>query len=422
MIDAPRSGSAGATTSDDVNGKDGTVEATRPVGSAYNRQASSRSGRRPTPYPDMNPDPRSLRKLVRHTANGATQSSEEGDVFEPLPASRKYFSRLADRKAPRNAEGVRIAAPKPPPQEHPYGLTSPLDARPSAEMMDSLAARIAADATQPLGDADIAASPPPSSPPTPPPRSPLRTTSSGRVRDRILSSAERRQSSTVTFAPGTNEAGPSNKKKKSRFDSTQSESAYYVPGGRKLSSDVSGSPGPAGSASDGSENVSGGSQKSTRSNPGQAALDVLRLITIPSTQRSPVSLGRSSSARARDGSRPTAGTDEVNPGTAVTNVLNMYPGNPARRTSRRSVTAIPKVADDLGVLPETYANEGAWPGLPRSRRPRTRSLEEVEELDDDGDDERSPTDTRAPRLPLPETLPSPRPDVVSQDDLALSNW
>jgi hypothetical protein len=72
-------------------------------------------------------------------------------VFEPLPASRKYFSRLADRKAPRNAEGVRIAAPKPPPQEHPYGLTSPLDARPSAEMMDSLAARIAADATQPLG-------------------------------------------------------------------------------------------------------------------------------------------------------------------------------------------------------------------------------------------------------------------------------
>jgi hypothetical protein len=344
-------------------------------------------------------------------------------VFEPLPASRKYFSRLADRKAPRNAEGVRIAAPKPPPQEHPYGLTSPLDARPSAEMMDSLAARIAADATQPLGDADIAASPPPSSPPTPPPRSPLRTTSSGRVRDRILSSAERRQSSTVTFAPGTNEAGPSNKKKKSRFDSTQSESAYYVPGGRKLSSDVSGSPGPAGSASDGSGNASDGSHASTRSNPGQNALNMLRQITKPSTQRSSVvSLGPASSARARDGSRPTTGTDEVNPGTAVTNVLNMYPGNPARRSSRRSVTAIPKVADDLGVLPETYANESGWPGPPRSRRPRTRSLEEVEELDDDSDDERSPTDTRAPRLPLPETLPSPRPDVVSQDDLALNNW
>jgi hypothetical protein len=404
------------------------VEATRSVGSAYDRQASSRSGRRPTPYPDMNPDPETLRKLARRNkANWATQSSEEGDVFEPLPASRKYFSRLADRKAPRNAEGVRIAAPKPAPQERPSGSTFTLDARPNAEMMDSLAARIAADATQPLGDADIAAIPPP----TPPPRSPLRrtfsaldTNDSGRVRDRILSAdAERRQSSTVTFAPGTNEAGPSNKKKNSRFDSLQTPLGYYVPGGRKLSSDVSASSGPAESASDGSENVSDGSHGSARSNPGQAALNMLRQITRPSTQRSSVvNLGPASSARARDGSRATTGTEEVNPGTAVTNVLNMYPGNPARRSSRRSVTAIPKVADDLGVLPDTDANESVWPVPPRSRRPRTRSLEEVEELDDD-DDERSPTDTRAPRLPLPEILPGSRPEVVSQDDdLALNNW
>jgi hypothetical protein len=192
MIDAPRSGSAGATTSDDVNGKDGTAEATRPVRSAYDRQASSRYGRRPTPYPGVNPDPQSMNRMLarqrRQNATWATQSSEEGDVFEPLPASRKYFSRLADRKAPRNAEGVRIAAPKPAPQGHPSGLTSPLDSRPNAEMMDSLAARVAADATQTLGDADIAASPPPT-----PPRSPLRTTSSGRVRDRILSSAVERR-------------------------------------------------------------------------------------------------------------------------------------------------------------------------------------------------------------------------------------
>ena len=92
-----------------------------------------------------------------------------------------------------------------------------------------------------------------------------------------------------------------------------------------------------------------------------------------------------------------------------------------------TVTAIPKVPDDLGVLPETYANDDGCPGPSRSRRKWTHGIEEVEELeeeeeedkeeDDHADDERSPTDTRAPQLPLPETLPSSQPDAF-----ALNAW
>ena len=59
------------------------MEATRPVRSAYGRKAPNRYGRRPTPWPDVNPDPQSLNRMLRrHKVNNATQSSEEGDVFD----------------------------------------------------------------------------------------------------------------------------------------------------------------------------------------------------------------------------------------------------------------------------------------------------------------------------------------------------
>ena len=372
------------------------MEATRPVRSAYGRKAPNRYGRRPTPWPDVNPDPQSLNRMLRrHKVNNATQSSEEGDVFEPLPASRKCFSRQARGKAPRNAVPIRAAAPKPAPQEHPSGPTSRLDVRPDSEMMNSLAERVESNVTQFSGDDDTV--------PPLPPRSPLR----------------------LTFASGTKtQAGPSNKKRKGRLDSVQ--------GGRKLSI-VAGSPRPARHASDGSEDVSPTeSHESERSNPGQSVLRMIGHLTrrTGNTVKRPsvVSLGPDSPARARDGSRSTTGTDQRNTGAAALDILNMYPGNPARRPSRPSVTAIPEVPDDLGVLPETYANDDGCPGPSRSRRKRTHGIEEVEELeeeeeedddddDDHADDERSPTDTRAPQLPLPETLPSSRPDVF-----ALNAW
>jgi len=417
---AGRSGSAGAT-SDDVNGKDGTVEAIRPVASAYSGNRYELYGRRPTPWPGMIPDPQSIERTERlYTAAHGTHSSEEGDVFEPLPAPRKFFSRLSCRKAPRSAGQVRIAAPRPAPQEHLSGSSSRWDVRPDAEMMDSLAALVGADATQSLGDADIA-------PPPTPPRSPLRLTSSasdtnnaGRVRDRILASAaERRQSSTVMFAPGTNtQPGPSSKKKKGRFDSLKPISGHYVRCGRKLSSDCSNSPEPSRFASEGSEAVSDSLHESVRSNPGTRALNAMRHFTGNATKRpSMVSLEPNSQIRTRDGSRPTTGTDEANAGTAALGVLNMYPGNPTRSLARRSITAVPKVPDDLGVLPETSVDDDGRLGPATSRPAGIEEEEEEKELDD----ERSPTDTRAPQLPLPDTLAISQPDAVSQD-FALNNW
>lgn len=93
-IDAYRIGSYDAT-SDDVDRRDGPdrkkgpVAASRPVTSGR----SNRYGRRPTPWPDANPDPKSMyRLLARHRASG-TQSSEEGDIPERLPAPRKRLSK-----------------------------------------------------------------------------------------------------------------------------------------------------------------------------------------------------------------------------------------------------------------------------------------------------------------------------------------
>jgi hypothetical protein len=417
---------------DDVNGKDGTVESTQPVASSSRRERA----RRPTPWPLPNPNSR----LPRHKASNSTQSSEEGDTVGPLPGPR-----LAGRRALRKAR-VRIAAPKPIPQERLPGPSSRLDVHPDAEMLDSLAARVGPDATRSLGDADIAGSAdvdPPSTPPrspsrssgdadtslppTPPPRSPLRlslvrtdTNGSGRsVRDEIMASAlERRlQSSTVTFAPGTKTQSPPSKKRwkgkgKARFDSVDQQAGPYGPGGRKLSSNGSGSPGPAPTASDSGENVSDGSHESARSNTGQKILAMVDQLTKKTTKRPSVASIKSTSqsqARPRDGSRATTGTDEVNPGASALDVLNAYSGDSARKSSRRSVTAIPKVPDDLGVLPDTSDEDAGWPGLPRSRRKRVRAIEEEPEEESEeeelvDDDERSPTDTRAPQLPLPESL------------------
>jgi hypothetical protein len=417
---------------DDVNGKDGTVESTQPVASSSRRERA----RRPTPWPLPNPNSR----LPRHKASNSTQSSEEGDTVGPLPGPR-----LAGRRALRKAR-VRIAAPKPILQERLPGPSSRLDVHPDAEMLDSLAARVGPDATRSLGDADIAGSAdvdPPSTPPrspsrssgdadtslppTPPPRSPLRlslvrtdTNGSGRsVRDEIMASAlERRlQSSTVTFAPGTKTQSPPSKKRwkgkgKARFDSVDQQAGPYGPGGRKLSSNGSGSPGPAPTASDSGENVSDGSHESARSNTGQKILAMVDQLTKKTTKRPSVASIKSTSqsqARPRDGSRATTGTDEVNPGASALDVLNAYSGDSARKSSRRSVTAIPKVPDDLGVLPDTSDEDAGWPGLPRSRRKRVRAIEEEPEEESEeeelvDDDERSPTDTRAPQLPLPESL------------------
>jgi hypothetical protein len=440
---------------DDVNGKDGTVESTRPVASSSGRRGNrnNRYARRPTPWPLPNPDPSSMiRTSPRRKAANATQSSEEGDAVGPLPGPR-----LAGRRALRNAERVRrarVAAPKPAPREYLPGPSSRLDVHPDAEMMDSLAARVGPDATRSLGDADIAGSadvdPPPtpprsplrlsrssgdadiSLPPTPPPRSPSRlslvrtdTNGSGRtVRDEIMASAlERRlQSSTITFAPGTKtQSGSSGKrwkgKGKARFDSVDPQAGHYVPGGRKSSSDGSDTAGPAPPASDSGENVSDGSRESGRSNRGQRILDVVDQLTRKTTKRPSVASKKftsQSQARPRDGSRTTTGTDEVNPGTAIHDVLNMYRGDPARKSSRSAVTAIPKVPKDLGILPDTSDEDAGWPGLPKKRTKRVRAIEEEPEEDPgeepeeeeliDDDDERSPTDTRAPQLPLPESL------------------
>jgi hypothetical protein len=419
---------------EDVNGKDGTVESTQPVASSSRRERA----RRPTPWPLPNPNSR----LPRHKASNATQSSEEGDTVGPLPGPR-----LAGRRARRIAERVRIAAPKPIPQERLPGPTSRLDVHPDAEILDSLAARVGRDATRSLGGADIVRSAdvdPPSTPPRspsrssgdadtslpptpPPPRSPLRlslvrTDTNGScqsVRDEIMASAlERRlQSSTVTFAPGTKTQSPPSKKRwkgkgKARFDSVDQQAGPYGPGGRKLSSNGSGSPGPAPTASDSGENVSDGSHESARSNTGQKILAMVDQLTKKTTKRPSVASIKSTSqsqARPRDGSRATTGTDEVNPGASALDVLNAYSGDSARKSSRRSVTAIPKVPNDLGVLPDTSDEDAGWPGLPRSRRKRVRAIEEEPEEESEeeelvDDDERSPTDTRAPQLPLPESL------------------
>jgi hypothetical protein len=418
---------------EDVNGKDGTVESTQPVASSSRRERA----RRPTPWPLPNPNSR----LPRHKASNATQSSEEGDTVGPLPGPR-----LAGRRARRIAERVRIAAPKPIPQERLPGPTSRLDVHPDAEILDSLAARVGRDATRSLGGADIARSAdvdPPSTPPRspsrssgdadtslpppPPPRSPLRlslvrtdTNGSCRsVRDEIMASAlERRlQSSTVTFAPGTKTQSPPSKKRwkgkgKARFDSVDQQAGPYGPGGRKLSSNGSGSPGPAPTASDSGENVSDGSHESARSNTGQKVLAMVDQLTKKTLKRPSVASIKSTSqsqARPRDGSRTTTGTDEVNPGASALDVLNAYSGDSARKSSRRSVTAIPKVPNDLGVLPDTSDEDAGWPGLPRSRRKRMRAIEEEPEEESEeeeliDDDERSPTDTRAPQLLLPESL------------------
>jgi hypothetical protein len=414
MTDARRSGSAGAT-SDDVNGKDGTVEATRPVASsAYAGNRSNRNARRPTPWPLPNPDAVSTgRGPMRHKASMATQSSEEGEAFEPLPAARKYVSKLAKGKAPRNAERVRVPVPKPVPQGRLSGPSSSLDVRPDAEMMDSLAARVGPEDTRPLGDADIAGS------------ADIEDGGSlkvhrdpesvGRLATRAGSTATQssadddtvpplppRSPLRVSWAAGTNTQPPSSdKQKESRFDSL----------GPKLSNEGTGSPGPAPPASDGSEDVSDGSRESATSNPGQKVLNMLGHLTKSSGKRPSVSGRQSTSqsqARARDGSRPTTGTDEVNTGKSALDVLNMYRGNPARRSSRHSVTAIPKAPNDLGVLPESYAEDDGSPGpssrLKTSHPAGIEEEEEEEELYDDYDDERSPTDTRAPQLPLPEAV------------------
>jgi len=145
----------------------------------------------------------------------------------------------------------------------------------------------------------------------------------------------------------------------------------------------------------------------------------MRHFTGNATKRpSMVSLEPNSQIRTRDGSRPTTGTDEANAGKAALGVLNMYPGNPTRSLARRSITAVPKVSDDLGILPEMYVDDDGGPG-PATSRPA--GIEEEEEEEEELDDERSPTDTRAPQLPLPDTLAISQPDAVSQD-FALNNW
>ena len=412
MTDTRRSGSVFGATSDDVNGKDGTVEATRPVASsAYAGNRSNRKARRLTPYPM--PDPNAVstgRGPMRHKASMATQSSEEGEAFEPLPAARKYVSKLAKGKAPRNAERVRVSAPKPVPQGRLSGPSSSLDVRPDAEMMDSLAARVGPEDTRPLGDADIAGS------------ADIEDGGSlkvhrdpesvGRLATRAGSTATQstadddtvpplppKSPQRLSWAAGTKTQPPSDKQKENRFDSL----------GPKLSNEGTGSPGPAPPASDSGEDVSDGSRESTISNPGQKVLNMLGHLTKSSGKRPSVSGRQSTSqsqARARDGSRPTTGTDETNTGKSALDVLNMYSGNSARRSSRNSVTAIPKAPNDLGVLPESYAEDDGSPGP--SSRPKTSHPaaieEEEEELYDDYDDERSPTDTRAPQLPLPEAV------------------
>jgi len=144
----------------------------------------------------------------------------------------------------------------------------------------------------------------------------------------------------------------------------------------------------------------------------------MRHFTGNATKRpSMVSLEPNSQIRTRDGSRPTTGTDEANAGTAALGVLNMYPGNPTRSLARRSITAVPKVPDDLGVLPETSVDDDGRLGPATSRPAGIEEEEEEKELDD----ERSSTDTRAPQLPLPDTLAISQPDAVSQD-FALNNW
>jgi hypothetical protein len=439
-MDASQSGSA-AATSDDVNGKDGTVEASRPVASAYRGNRFNRYGRRPSPWPGVNPDPKSMNRLLaRHKANNATQSSEEGDVFEPLPAPRKYFARQARRNAARTAVEMKVAAPLSAPQEHPSRSTSRLNVRPGPDIMERLATRIEPNATQSSGDDDLPA-------PSVPTRNPLRLTSptpsknrSNRVRERILSSSRRRasiiQSSDddndevaplpprnplkVTFSRDTNTQGrrPSKPRDKRRFDSLNPESGHYVPGGRKLSNDCSDASEPAKSTSDDSENLSESVAESTGSNPGHNLLRMLGHFTrgTGQTRKRPslAGLEPSSSARPRDGSRPTTGTNEINTGQAVHNLLNMFPGDPTRSAARRSVTAIPKVPDDLGVLPVTYAEDDGRPGpSSRTKSSRPAGIEEEEEEEELDDDERSPTDTRAPQLP--ETFRSSQRDVVSQD-------
>jgi hypothetical protein len=92
-IDAYRIGFYNAR-SDDVDGNKEPVAASRPVTSRRGGKfRSNLRGRRPTPWPDVNPDQKSMdRLLARHRAN-ATQSSEEGDIAEPLPSPRERPSR-----------------------------------------------------------------------------------------------------------------------------------------------------------------------------------------------------------------------------------------------------------------------------------------------------------------------------------------
>lgn len=394
-MDESRSGSA-VTTSSNAGRKDWTVQATRPVGSAYGGNRSNRYGRRPTPWPDANPGPEAMGHLLaRHRAN-ATQSSEEGDSAEPLPFYRKRRSRPTRSNATRSSEEDEIAAPLPVPRPR---LSKPT--RSNASEGDDIAAPLPApqehpskptsyNASQPSGDDDV-------SPPPIPPRNPLR----------------------LTFAPDT-QWRPKDfrgKRKKSRFDSLQPEAGHYVLGGRKLSSDGSDTAGPANPASAGTEIVPENLPASAGSNPGHNLLNMLGQLPGKTVKRpSAAGLEPNSQPRARDGSRPTTGTEEVNTGQAIHDVLDMYPGDPTRSSARRSIIVVPTIPDDIGVLPTTYVDDDGCPG-PSSRTKSSRPTSIEEEQSDVL--ERSPTDTRCPQLP--ETFQG-SPRGISSLDFAMNNF
>lgn len=210
---------------------------------------------------------------------------------------------------------------------------------------------------------------------------------------------------------------PSDKQKKSRFDSLHPEAGHYVPGGRRLSNNGSDSPGPAKSSSEASESISdslSGSAESSGSvsNPGHALLRVMGAFPGKTVKRtSTAGLEPHPQARARDGGRTTTGTAEVNPGKAVRDFLNKYPGDPNRASARRSITVIPTTPHHIGVLPIAYAEDDGCPG------PSTQPAGIEEEKTSDSD--RSPTDTRCPQLPV--TFLSPQGNGVSSLGFAMQN-
>lgn len=122
----------------------------------------------------------------------------------------------------------------------------------------------------------------------------------------------------MTFARDT-KWRPTDKQKKSRFDSLYPLAGHWVPGGRRLSVDDGDSSEPA------SETVSAGSAESdgtAESNPGHSILRMLGHLPGKTVKRpSDAGLEPKLQARSRDGSRPTTGTADVNPGQAAHNLL-----------------------------------------------------------------------------------------------------